>query len=73
MKHLKQFLLVLIVAAVCSVQQIFAQQMPTIPIDQNVRIGKLNNGLTYYIRKNSIPANRAFFYRTKGRLYSRAT
>lgn len=62
MKHLKQFLLVLIVAAVCSVQQIFAQQMPTIPIDQNVRIGKLNNGLTYYIRKNSIPANRAFFY-----------
>lgn len=36
--------------------------MPPIPIDKNVRIGKLDNGLTYYIRKNSLPANRADFY-----------
>jgi zinc protease len=27
--------------------------MPPIPVDKNVRIGKLYNGLTYYIRKNS--------------------
>ena len=26
------------------------QQMPPIPTDPNVRIGKLDNGLTYYIR-----------------------
>ncbi len=26
------------------------QQMPPIPVDPNVRIGKLDNGLTYYIR-----------------------
>lgn len=36
--------------------------MPPIPVDKNVRIGKLDNGLTYYIRKNSLPANRADFY-----------
>jgi len=28
------------------------------PIDPNVRIGKLANGLTYYIRKNSLPEKR---------------
>ena len=29
-----------------------AQQMPPIPTDPNVRVGKLENGLTYYIRHN---------------------
>lgn len=29
-----------------------------IPIDPNVRVGKLSNGLTYYIRKNSKPENK---------------
>ncbi len=45
-----------------SFQQAFAQQMPPIPVDQNVRIGVLPNGLTYYIRKNALPENRADFY-----------
>jgi len=41
----------------------FAQpQMPPIPIDKNVRIGKLDNGLTYYIRKNTTTEKRADFY-----------
>lgn len=26
------------------------QQMPPVPVDKEVRIGKLDNGLTYYIR-----------------------
>ena len=39
-----------------------AQQMPAIPIDPNVRIGKLDNGLTYYIRHNELPEGRADFY-----------
>ncbi|MDD7317280.1 MAG: insulinase family protein [Prevotella sp.] len=39
-----------------------AQQMPPIPQDQNVRIGKLDNGLTYYIRYNNWPENKANFY-----------
>lgn len=40
----------------------FAQQMPPIPTDPNVRIGKLDNGLTYYIRHNELPEKRADFY-----------
>lgn len=39
-----------------------AQQMPPIPIDNNVRIGKLDNGMTYYIRHNQLPEKRADFY-----------
>lgn len=34
----------------------------TIPVDSNVYIGKLSNGLTYYIRKNTEPKNRAELY-----------
>ncbi len=39
-----------------------AQQNPPLPLDPNVRTGKLENGLTYYIRHNSLPENRADFY-----------
>lgn len=31
-------------------------------IDPNVRIGKLPNGLTYYLRHNAEPGKRAYFY-----------
>ena len=37
-------------------------QMPPVPIDPDVRIGKLENGLTYYIRHNNWPEQRAEFY-----------
>ena len=37
-------------------------QMPPLPFDPNVRVGKLDNGLTYYIRHNEWPENRAEFY-----------
>ena len=39
-----------------------AQQMPPIPTDPSVRIGKLDNGLTYYIRYNERPEKQAEFY-----------
>ena len=39
-----------------------AQMAPSIPVDPDVRIGKLDNGLTYYIRHNNWPENRANFY-----------
>ena len=39
-----------------------AQQMPEVPIDPMVRYGKLDNGLTYYIRANKLPKERAEFY-----------
>ena len=40
----------------------FAQQAMPVPFDPNVRRGKLENGLTYYIRHNEKPAQRANFY-----------
>lgn len=39
-----------------------AQQVQPIPIDPKIRYGKLDNGLTYYIRANKEPKQRAEFY-----------
>ena len=55
LRNLSLFLLLAIVGTMTS----FAQQ---IPVDKNVRIGKLDNGLTYYIRHNNWPENVANFY-----------
>lgn len=38
------------------------QQAPPLPIDPAVRMGKLPNGLTYIIRHNEQPKDRAHFY-----------
>ncbi len=37
-------------------------QVPEIPVDDKVRIGHLDNGLTYYIRHNNYPEHTASFY-----------
>lgn len=55
-----------LISSICIVfllsTSLFAQSNLTltapIPTDKNVRIGKLENGLTYYIRKNALPAKR---------------
>lgn len=39
-----------------------AQMTGPLPIDPDVRYGKLENGLTYYIRHNAYPEKRADFY-----------
>ena len=53
----------LVVMALIAITQVSAQmQMPPIPTDPNVRIGKLDNGLTYYIRHNEKPENRVEMY-----------
>jgi len=39
-----------------------AQQAQPLPIDPKVRYGKLDNGLTYYIRANKEPKERAEFF-----------
>ena len=39
-----------------------AQETPSIPVDKDVKIGHLANGLTYYIRHNSYPEHVASFY-----------
>lgn len=41
---------------------VVAQQNQALPVDPNVRTGKLENGLTYYIRHNALPENRIDFY-----------
>jgi zinc protease len=41
---------------------VYSQTNNRIPIDPNVRYGKLKNGLTYYIRHNEKPKERADFY-----------
>lgn len=51
-------LLVALLAITATAQM---QQM-AIPADTAVRVGKLDNGLTYYIRHNNWPENRAEFY-----------
>lgn len=38
------------------------QQVPAAPIDSAVRVGKLDNGLTYYIRHNETPKGQADFF-----------
>ena len=60
LKRLLTTLLVLGSVVIASAQQ--QPQMPPIPTDPNVRIGKLENGLTYYIRHNELPEDRADFY-----------
>ncbi len=60
LKKLFTALLVLGSAVLASAQQ--QPQMPPIPTDPKVRIGKLENGLTYYIRHNELPEDRADFY-----------
>ena len=39
-----------------------AQPMPPVPLDPAVKTGKLENGLTYYIRHNEWPEKRCDFY-----------
>ena len=56
----KLFLLVAVAAVtVCGMH---AQTMPQITPDAQYRIGKLDNGLTYYIRHNEYPKDVADFY-----------
>lgn len=54
-------LLLLAIVFIAGISQA-QMQMPPIPLDSAVRIGKLDNGLTYYIRYNNWPEHRANFY-----------
>jgi len=57
MKKLISLLLLLV-----SLTAVRAQQMPPVPLDPAVKVGKLENGLTYYIRHNEWPEKRCDFY-----------
>ena len=56
--------LFLFVVAVITAASVSAQFNPMQPIeaDKDVRVGKLENGLTYYIRHNEKPKGQAHFY-----------
>ena len=58
---MKKILLSVLFVAAMAISS-FAQQAMPCPMDPNVRVGKLDNGLTYYIRHNEKPAQRADFY-----------
>ena len=57
---MKKFILGTLVLAFSLVA--VAQQPQVLPVDPAVRVGKLENGLTYYIRHNEYPKQRAEFH-----------
>lgn len=63
---LKAFKALLVAAMVAFIMPAVAQEenpmAQPLPIDANVRYGVLENGLTYYIRHNETPKNRAEFH-----------
>ena len=59
---MKKLFLSLLLVMIGTVTMMAQMEMPSIPVDPDVRIGKLDNGLTYYIRHNNWPENRAEFY-----------
>ena len=69
LKIMKRFfiLFALMTATLSAFAQSYSEEelkamIPKIPGDSLVRRGTLDNGLTYYIRHNAIPAQRAEFY-----------
>lgn len=62
MRRIMRLAFVAIAGFACLPAVVRAQQMPPVPVDKEVRIGKLDNGLTYYIRHNEYPKNQVDFY-----------
>ena len=62
MRRIMRLAFVAIAGFACMPAVVRAQQMPPVPVDKEVRIGKLDNGLTYYIRHNEYPKNQVDFY-----------
>ena len=59
-KNMKRIIITIL--AVFAVFTAFAQQPQALPNDPEVRVGKLDNGMTYYIRHNDKPAQSSEFY-----------
>jgi zinc protease len=53
----------IILTAICSISCLtVCAQVKLLPLDPQIRTGKLKNGFTYYIRHNVEPKNRVIFY-----------
>ena len=53
--------ILILVGFLFSIQPLLAQEVDLtqkIPLDSKIRVGKLDNGFTYYIRHNEKPENR---------------
>ena len=59
---LRKFFVAALMLLAGSTATMAQMQMPPIPVDPDVRTGKLDNGLAYYIRHNAWPEQRAEFY-----------
>lgn len=57
---MKKFIF-LVCAACLMLQEATVAQTP-LPVDPEVKVGRLDNGLTYYIRHNEYPKDRAYMY-----------
>ena len=62
MKKYIKFLLLAIVAIAFSLPVSAAKDGKQLPLDPTIRVGKLKNGITYYIRHNDNPENLVNFY-----------
>ena len=62
MKMKKFFAAMLLTIMAFGTSALQAQSMGPTPVDEEVRVGKLDCGLTYYIRHNNYPENRVNFY-----------
>ncbi len=62
MKKFFSFAMMFALVLLTGLNHALAQQIPAMNIDKDVRIGKLANGLTYYIRHNEYPKGQADFY-----------
>ena len=59
---MKRFLVLSLLVALTILATAQPATDKTVPVDPAYRIGKLDNGLTYYIRHNTEPAGRASYY-----------
>lgn len=59
---MKRFLLFALLVAATLVSAAQSQPEKTVPHDPAYRLGRLDNGLTWYIRHNTEPAGRASYY-----------
>jgi zinc protease len=62
MKHLKSFISIFLLTALFINARAQVDPMQPVPNDESVRHGVLENGLTYYIKSNQEPKERASFY-----------
>ncbi len=58
----RNFLKIVLTLCLLAPGLINAREIKNVPLDPSVRYGKLENGLTYYIKHNEKPENRAEFY-----------